>query len=454
MKYDKGRVEFTCDDVLLERGFYWAKATALSYVREGDPVGDWYEAALPGRDAFCMRDVAHHATGGQVLGLQPHNLNMLRKFAQNISEGKDFCSYWEIDKDDRPAPIDYTDDKDFWYNLPANFDVLDACWRMYLWTDEPDYIHSADFNRFYDLTVQDYVATWDRNGDGIPDRLAPGTRRGIPSYDEGPGLEDARMLSDLVALQATGYEAYASIHGAKYNRDRTRRFNALASSMREHFERTWWDENQGRYFNVLFNDGSYGYSEGSDPGHLPLHYRLIRSPDRIARHLDILGGLEPQVENMAYMPEVFYAYRRKQKAYEYLLKLTDPVLPRREYPEVGFTVVGAIASGLMGIEPRADRHQVCTLAQLPDGCANASMDHVPVFGGEVRVAHGVGTTRFTNLTGQPLVWSAGFLDCHGRILVDGRDVPVRTEIQWDGSLVSYCDVRVENGYKAIAEVSE
>ena len=49
---------------------------------------------------------------------------MFLKFAQNISESKDYCSYWEINKFDEPAPVDFRNDKDFWYNLPANFDVI------------------------------------------------------------------------------------------------------------------------------------------------------------------------------------------------------------------------------------------------------------------------------------------------------------------------------------------
>ena len=46
-------------DAHLVEAFNWAKKQALAYAFEGDPVGPWYEAALPGREAFCMRDVSH-----------------------------------------------------------------------------------------------------------------------------------------------------------------------------------------------------------------------------------------------------------------------------------------------------------------------------------------------------------------------------------------------------------
>ena len=52
--------EFQCPNA----GFAWAKEQALAYSHEGDLVGEWYEAALPDRQAFCMRDVAHHANDG------------------------------------------------------------------------------------------------------------------------------------------------------------------------------------------------------------------------------------------------------------------------------------------------------------------------------------------------------------------------------------------------------
>src|SRR5579859_4398391 len=77
-------------DAAIQQAFDWAKTQALAYVEpRGDPVGDWYEAALPGRHAFCMRDVSHQTMGAYALGLAPQNRNMLRHFAESISDSKD-----------------------------------------------------------------------------------------------------------------------------------------------------------------------------------------------------------------------------------------------------------------------------------------------------------------------------------------------------------------------------
>lgn len=127
------------------QSFEWAKSQAMAYVFSGDPVGLWYEAALPGREAFCMRDVSHQSMGAHALGLAAYTHNMLHLFAKNISESKNWCSYWEIDRNNRPAPVDYQSDAAFWYNLPANFDVLDSSYRMYLWTGDLSYIEDPVF---------------------------------------------------------------------------------------------------------------------------------------------------------------------------------------------------------------------------------------------------------------------------------------------------------------------
>jgi len=77
-------------DARLVEVFNWAKTQAMAFVFDGDPVGPWYEAVEPGREGFCMRDTAHQALGAHALGLARHNLNMLRKFAEAVSDSKDW----------------------------------------------------------------------------------------------------------------------------------------------------------------------------------------------------------------------------------------------------------------------------------------------------------------------------------------------------------------------------
>ena len=145
---DAARTSFcvASDDTALVKIFDWAVSNSNWYVGEdSDPVGPWYEAALPNRQAFCMRDVSHQCIGEELNGHGRQNVNMMGKFVENISESKDYCSYWEIDRNNLPASADYVSDQDFWYNLNANFDVMNACYRLYLWTGDEVYINDPRF---------------------------------------------------------------------------------------------------------------------------------------------------------------------------------------------------------------------------------------------------------------------------------------------------------------------
>ena len=49
---EKGKIEFVTSDAAWNAGFAWAKEQALAYSHEGDLVGEWYEAALSGREIW------------------------------------------------------------------------------------------------------------------------------------------------------------------------------------------------------------------------------------------------------------------------------------------------------------------------------------------------------------------------------------------------------------------
>ena len=144
---------------------------------------------------------------------------MLRRFAENISDAKDWCSYWEINRFNQPAPVDYKNDAEFWYNLPANFDLLDCCFRMYVWSGDRSYVNDPVFLNFYDRTVTDYVDRWGLgidqamtrprllNARGIFDATKKFPKnRGIPGYNEG---DHTYVLGfDVLVTQRAAYLAY------------------------------------------------------------------------------------------------------------------------------------------------------------------------------------------------------------------------------------------------------
>ena len=444
-------------DETLVQAFNWAKNQAMAYVHDGeDPVGKWYEAALPNRQAFCMRDVSHQVTGANVLGLYEHNANMLCKFAANISESKDWCSYWEINKDNVPAPVDYRNDKEFWYNLPANFDVLNAAWSHYLWTGDQQMIKDSIFLHFYQKTLTDYIDRWDLSLDKIYTRKRFMNMvekvdsndyfhmcRGIPGYDEGQGGHMIMGLDQLVimgaAFRAAGAMEYrnGNLEGAK---SRNRQFEAIKTMINTQ----WWDEEKQAFKTFLMDDGSYKFSENK----AVLFYRLTDDPVKWQATMKDLNGRvkDLNIESASHLPEVFYQYGALKTAYETLLYLCDEQTERRDYPEVSFAVVGSIATGMFGIKPDARTYTVMTQSRLSDQTAWAELENIPVLQNKINLRHSGHTESiFTNKQGQKITWKAFFPGHFEKIAVDGTAQKILYANDLSGQELSGVVVGVEPG---------
>lgn len=394
----KSEITFHSDNSRLEEGFRWAKHQALVYVHDEAPVGPWYEAALPGRDAFCMRDVSHQAAGAHFLGLDAHTKNMLLQFAKGIDACRDWCSYWEISSLGNPAPVDYTNDQDFWYNLPANFDVLDACLRMYCLTGDRDYLENPDFLNFYDRTVTDYVTRWDHNGDGIPDRAMQHSRRGIPSYDEQKGMEQMSVSSDLIAAQYRGYRSYAKLRGKP---EYLSKANELAAVLSEN----WWDSKHKRFYGAMRTDGAMLDSLGSP--HLLAYFNAVTREDQRLALLDQIqknGESGMIVELLSHYPEIFFRHGQPQRGLFWLYRLIDPQLPRREYPEASFAAVNAYISGLFGLNADSAGRTISLKPWLPADTSHLELTDCPLFGGTIDLFCEDNRVTLFNHTDAPVFW--------------------------------------------------
>ena len=330
----------------------------MIYVFDGDPVGLWYEAALPGRRAFCMRDVSHQAAGAQALGLAGYTHNMLRRFAENISYSKDWCSYWEINYLNHPAPVDYINDKKFWYNLPANFDVLDASYRMYLWTRDRSYIEDPVFLNFYDRTVTDYVSRWNLGTNEIMSRTnqvdGPPYFRGDPSYEE--SRPDIMVGIDLLAAQYAGYQSYAAIQELRGNREAARTYQRRASEIKSLVNTTWWNASGAYFYSFVDKDHKL---EGKADVDL-LYWGVVDDGAKAKSAITTLlkrmqNEPENEVEPESHYAEVLYKYGVLDSAYAEIMDLTRAGRVRQEYPEVSFSVIGAIVNGLDGRQHRPGR---------------------------------------------------------------------------------------------------
>ncbi|MGN8068647.1 hypothetical protein [Mucilaginibacter sp. 22184] len=447
-------VTFSSSDKKVEQAFVWAKNMALHYKGHvNDPVGPWYESALPPRDAFCMRDVSHQSIGAEILGLKEQNRNMFTLFASNISASKNWCSYWEINKAGKPAPEDYRNDREFWYNLPANFDVLCASWRLYLWTGDKYYINNPAFVHFQEKTVNDYINAWVLSADSMLNRPAHPNApvpfnesdsfhrcRGLPSYSE--GIANLKTGADLIAALYRGLLTYSAILAEKGKPKEAALYSLKAEKYRQQLEAHWWDEKDKLYYTYYSNDNRFGKDEGET---FLLWFDALKDHSRVTQTLAHLSSKTWNVENTSYLPLIFYNKGSWNKARDYILYLSDESTARREYPEVSFGVIEGIVQGLMGIAPDVRQHSISTIFKTTDN-GNAAIRNLPLLNTLVDVTHlDTRQSSLINRGKQPLKWKAMFYGRYHQAYAGGKPLTIKQEKDSQGKVISFAEVMVKPG---------
>ena len=475
---------FSSSDNKLNDIFNWASRQALAYAFACDPAGLWYEAALPGREAFCMRDVSHQAMGAYFLGLEDYTKNMLCHFARNISESRDWCSYWEINRYGNPAPVDYLDDNEFWYNLPANFDVLDCCYRMFMWSGDRYYLEDSVFNNFYEKTVYDYVERWDLEPGTVMERprlmnnrdeLDTNRRflmaRGIPGYNE--GNQGYRVGIDLLATEYRAFISYSLLKQFAAEYDEALKFKLKAAEVADLIESVWWDDNMDTYYTHVNADGEMegNVNEMINLGteHYMLYWKACTDTARISKLLTMLANNLPAgpinlIEYQSHLPGILFNHGLNEQAYDQLNYLYRA--KRREYPEVSFTTVAAIVNGLMGVNIVAntpdlavtqghyvDRY-IMTLPGLLPSTEWAEIKNVPVRANRITVRHdGIRRTSLTNDTGPSIIWKACFPGSYEHLVVNGKKTEAYRET-YNSSTISWVRVIAGAGELMVVEVPD
>lgn len=462
----KGGVTLATPDARLKETFVWAKNMALGYAHDGnDLVGHWYEAALPGREAFCMRDVSHQSIGGEILGLSRHNFNMMMKFAANISESKDWCSYWEINRYNEPAPVDYADDQHFWYTLTASPDVVQTCYRLYEWTGNKEYLSNPVLNNFYEKSLTVYLDRWKLNPDELMTRprnmntelpFKPGAKfngaRGIPSYVEVAGGFTCGV--DLVAALYAGCKAYGEMLMLRGEKKQAAPFLAKAEAYKALIHEKWWNEQRGLFETSLMPGGEFrDNSQAINGMTYVIWFKAASDPVRIRSVLDLIKQRPSNIENRSHYPYLLYRYRAPENAYEVLLSLKE--MKRSSYPEVSFGVMEGIVAGMMGVRPSATRGVIQTLPQLAPATEWAELAAVPALGATIGIRHeSAGKSIFTNNGASAVTWQAAFYGDHKIIKVNNRDVKAVSGTDEMGNRYSYITAKVSPGKKVTASIGD
>jgi hypothetical protein len=453
-------LRLSSDDTTLVSMFNWAIWSSNRFVgADDDPVGPWYESALPDRAAFCMRDISHQCIGEEINGHGRQNLNMMTKFVKNISESKDWCSYWEINKYDLPAPADYHSDHDFWYNLNANFDILNACYRLFLWTGDKTYIEDPQFDRFHRLTLNEYVEKWQLQVYRMMRRPAimnvysasEGSRfrdkRGIPSYDEGvPGVH---VTSDLLAVIYKAFDAYSKILQYRGRRHLADEYAQKAESYRQLYDSVWWNPATQTYSYAFVGDDVL--NDGGCAMFVPW-YGLMKDRVRRKQLLERISVKEINVEMRSYYPMSYYRHGMNTLAYHYLNDLYAD--KRRDYPEVASGMIEGIVSGLAGVEPDAAKNIIRTCPRLTAATQWVSIENIPTFTGTISVLHvAEQKTSFLIKTGKEVLWRACFRGDHSTILCNGKRIGTEKYTDELENGYSFIDIPCKPGIIVTAEVA-
>ncbi|SMD08578.1 hypothetical protein [Pedobacter nyackensis] len=419
-------ITFKSSDPALETAFVRAKEMALSYKgKPGDPVGPWYESALPPRSAFCMRDVSHQSIAGEVLGLNKENKNMFRIFVKGISASKDWCSFWEMNHLGKPAVEDYRNDQAFWYNLNANFDLLTACWKMYLWTGDEEYIKGADFANFQEKSVTSFIDSWVLQADSLlsrpthPNAPVPFNVndsfhrcRGLPSYSE--GVPNIKMGVDLVAAIYSGLTSYAHILDVKGQSKKAKSYREKAATYQKNIDAFWWNNATSRYNTFYSDNHKFGLDEGET---FLLWFDALKDGERKEKTIQHLLANKWNVENLSYFPLIMYQNGQAERAYDYMLHLTDVSTKRRAYPEVSFGVVKGFVEGLMGLEADARFNRIATLYRGKTESTSEVKD-VPVLKTLITIKHeGNKRSRLINNGNKKVLWQPRFIDNQGKLII-------------------------------------
>lgn len=460
----------------LEAAFEWAAGKARSYVQTGKSgVLDRHErnnsgtgnaqyipcywAGYPFRTAFYSRDYCHQAVGAHLLGLPTENLAMLRAFAATATVGRKWFPLWALNFDGSPFKLDYQNDNDFVREVPAVFELVEQCYRQYLWTGNAAYLNDPTLRVFCEKAVTEFIALHDTR---IPNGVAEGDGsgdifRGSATYNEirSPLIE----AGDGIACQYQALLSHSRLLAARGDRESATAFAGKAEKLKSFFNTQWGVKPEAEPYvrgydvrgRVLTDFGL------ENSWFMPMKFLTAPSAktdaylDFIARAVDSPKQRPTNLEAISYLPGVFFPYNRGEDAWKWLEYIIDQ--PDREYPEISYTLIGHVVEGLLGVEPNAPEHSFLTVPRLPRAVAQAGVHGIPLGDHRLQVAHhGNSKSTATHAAGDgPVKWQACFYGDHAWITVNGERRSAESRMI-HGVKASGVTVELPPGQAATAEV--
>ena len=461
----------------LDAAFRWAVAKALSYVQTGRTgVVDGHEqnragtgrvAYIPSywagytwRTAFYARDFCHQADGAHLLGLAPENLSMLRAFARSATPGRRGYPLWALNFDGSPFKLDYHGDDSFVREVPAVFELVEQCHRQFLWTADRAYLDDPDLRAFAARAVTEFIAWHDaRRPNGVAEGDGSGDIfRGCATYNEirSPLIE----AGDGIACEYQALLAWSRLLAARGERAQAKAFAAKADRLQSYFNTTWGVQAGSDRYVRGYNVKGEALTDFGRENSWFMPMKFITRPsaktdaclDFIAHAVETPEGRPPNLEAISYLPGVFLPYHRVEEGWRWLEYIIDQ--RDREYPEISYTLVSHVVTGLLGVEPNAPEHALLTIAHLPRAVTRLGVRRIPVGAHRVDVTHEGGSRSTVTHAAGPgrLHWTACFDGDHATLRVNGRSRRAQS-VTLHGRRASSVLVHLAPGSTATVEVA-
>jgi hypothetical protein len=455
-KAASSQLTLTSSNPYLVSAFNWNKAKALSWVRTG--VKPQYIPCYWGgynyREAFYVRDSAHQCEGAALLGLNNENFSVWHAFAGTANASRQWFCLWALDFYGKTYAVDYRNDTNFVREIPAPLELVDKAYSCYRWSADPRWLSDPVLTNFYHTTMINFIGSHDDNGDGIAEGHSVDIFEGAcGSYCEG-SAGGYGVGGDNIATTWSAYRSYAQLLTAMGRAPEAGAYLAKAEKVRNAYVHDWWNAADSNYFagrTIGLTGWITNFDQYSKETYEFQAVKCIAEPGmRANAMLDKIhenyraSRTNYNFESFTYLPEAFYNYGKDERGWYWLKCILDS---HYEYPEISFTAIGSIATGIMGIEPDAPNHKISTLGRLPPEVEWVQLDHIPVGTYDLLVKHENSnrTTSVRNNAGRAsLTWEARFPGSYATLLVDG--VPHKTKRKTlHGVEVTYVEVVVGGG---------
>jgi hypothetical protein len=270
----------------------------------------------------------------------------------------------------------------------------------------------------------------------------------------------------MLATQYAGYRSFGAIQAIRGDEKSAQLYLGIAAEVKGLVNRKWWNPNGEYFYAFLDKNHQFQGRAGAD-----LLYRDVvdDGPKMRGALEDLLSTMrsepESEVEPESHYAETLYRYGDPDAAYAEIMDLTRAGRKRQEYPEVSYSVVGAIVNGLMGVnvEPGVPIEDVVrgkhfetivtTLPQLTAETTWAELRNLPIGSGSITVRHyGERRTILINQGKTDLNWEATFPGSFPTLRVNGKLIESHAGSRYLGRVVTSVRIQVKAGRSARVEV--